>query len=110
MKTKKFHILCASFVLLAGALSTAIAEDAKPEGAQLFMNKGCVGCHGMDGRTPLTPLYPKVAGQRAGYLANQLRDIKSGSRKNGQSVVMAGIMAGVSDEEIQVLANWLSTQ
>ena len=110
MKTTKFNILCASVALFAGTLSTAIAQDATPDGEQLFKSKGCVGCHGMDGRTPVTPMYPKVAGQNAGYLINQLRDIKSSSRKNGQSIVMMGIMAGVSDDEIQLLASWLSSQ
>jgi len=98
-------------VCLFGALQTsAIAEEAKSKGAELYVTKACAGCHGMDGRSPILPVYPKVAGQPKAYLLNQMRDIKDGSRNNGQSIAMAGVMAGVSDEEIGILADWLSRQ
>ena len=42
----------------------------------------CAACHGPDGNTPLTPDYPKLAGQPADYLAKALRDYQSGARKN----------------------------
>jgi cytochrome c len=91
-------------------LSTAVAGEAALDGAQLYQTKACSSCHGADGRTPLLPIYPKVAGQNAGYTFNQLNDIKNGSRNNGQAVVMTGIMAGVSEEEIRAIADWLATQ
>lgn len=55
------------------------------------------------------PVYPKLAGQSAVYLLAQMKDIKSGTRANGQSAVMKGIIAGVSDEEMQAMAEWLAT-
>jgi len=110
MNKLRLYALCASTALLAGVLSTATAQDAAPDGAQLFVAKACMACHGADGRTPTMPLYPKIAGQNAGYLYNQLRDIKNGSRNNGQSMVMKGITANVSDEEMRTIANWLAAQ
>jgi cytochrome c len=55
------------------------------------------------------PAYPKLAGQNAQYALNQMKDIKSGARANGQSAAMKGIVMGVSDEEMQAIAEWLSS-
>ncbi|RRS31016.1 MAG: cytochrome C [Gammaproteobacteria bacterium (ex Lamellibrachia satsuma)] len=80
------------------------------EGATLYAAKGCAGCHGADGKKTIMPVYPTLAGQTAAYLVAQMNDIKSGARNNGQSVVMKGIIAGVSDAEIESIADWLSNQ
>ena len=56
------------------------------------------------------PTYPKIGGQGVGYTVAQMKDIKSGARSNAQSAVMKGIIAGVSDEEMQAIAEWLATQ
>jgi cytochrome c553 len=42
----------------------------------------CNACHGADGNTPLSPEYPRLAGQPDDYLEKALRDYKSGKRKN----------------------------
>ncbi|MEN8214429.1 MAG: cytochrome c [Pseudomonadota bacterium] len=102
--------LSATIILMAGIGSTAAAEDAALDGASLFLTKACLSCHGADGRTPIQPVYPKITGQNADYTYNQMRDIKSGARSNGQAVVMKGIMAAVSEEEMRAIAEWLSTQ
>jgi len=78
------------------------------DGASLFNDKGCAGCHGADAKTPIMGAYPKVAGQNKDYLIQQLKDIKSGARNNGQSASMKGIMAGVNEDEINVIASYLS--
>ena len=83
------------------------AEDH--QGAAAFMAKGCIACHGADAKTPLMPLYPNLLGQNKDYLVNQMKDIKSGARSNGMSAVMKGIMAGVNDDEIKAISEWLST-
>lgn len=79
------------------------------DGAATYTAKGCAACHGADGKTPIMPLYPKITGQSKEYTVQQLNDIKSGARSNGQSVVMKGIMAAVTDAEIEILAEYLST-
>lgn len=86
------------------------AEATALDGSQLFVAKACLSCHGPDGRTPILPIYPKVAGQNADYLYNQMRDYKNGSRTNGQAAVMLGIMAGVNEGEMRALADWLGAQ
>ena len=95
--------------LAAGALLfTCSGAWAQADGAKLYAEKTCVACHGKDGTKPLTPEYPKVAGQNAKYAERQMLDIKSGARANGNTAAMKGIMHLVSDAEIKVLAEHLS--
>jgi cytochrome c len=51
-----------------------------------------------------------LAGQNAEYAFNQMKDIKSGARTNGQTAAMKGVMATVSEEEMRIIADWLATQ
>ena len=108
-KQRLLALTTGASLMLAG-IGGAMAEAAAPDGAQLFVAKACSSCHGPDGNTPIMPIYPKVTGQNAAYTLNQLRDIKSGARNNGQAMVMMGIMAGVNEDEMQAIADWLSTQ
>ena len=78
------------------------------DGAELYKTKTCFTCHGQDGKTPIMPAYPKVAGQNAEYALQQMKDIKSGKRANGMSAAMKGIMHLVSDEEMKALADYLA--
>jgi len=95
------HILVIVALLAA---TPALALD----GAKLYQEKTCVACHGKDAKTPLTPTYPKLAGQSAAYAEAQMKDIKSGARANGQSAAMKGVMHLVSDEEIKAISVWLA--
>ncbi len=92
--------------LLAATLFAAPALAA--DGAALYKDKTCNACHGPKGDKPLMPNYPKVAGQNAAYIEAQMKDIKSGARANGQSAAMKGVMHLVNDEEIKVIADYLS--
>jgi cytochrome c len=94
-------------VMMAAALVLTLPALAA-DGAKLYMEKTCVACHGKDAKTPLTPQYPKIAGQNAAYAEQQMKDIKSGARNNGQTAAMKGVMHLVSDAEIKALADWLS--
>lgn len=83
---------------------TAFAGD----GAKLFVEKTCTACHGKDGKKPLMPDYPKIAGQNVKYIEKQMTDIKSGARSNGNSAAMKGVMVIVSDQDIKDLAEYVS--
>ncbi|HHH38124.1 MAG TPA: cytochrome c [Sedimenticola sp.] len=103
----KIVSLSAAAALLS--LSAVSAAVAAPDGAALFKSKTCWSCHGKDAKTPIMPNYPKLAGQNADYAYNQMKDIKSGKRNNGQTAAMKGVMSLVSDEEMRALANYIST-
>ncbi len=105
MMKMKGLVLAVSAVLSLGVMGSAVAD-----GADLYKAKTCFSCHGQDAKTPIMPTYPKLAGQNADYAYNQMMDIKSGARNNGQTAAMKGIMAMVSAEEAKEIADWLSTQ
>jgi len=92
-------------MLAAGLPAVAVAAD----GATLFKTKTCTACHGKDGKTPVLPTYPKIAGQNAAYVLQQMKDIKSGARNNGQTASMKGVMHLVTDEEMQALADYVAS-
>ena len=97
--------------VIAGAclLSLGFAGNAAADGAALYQAKACFSCHGADANTPIMPTYPKLAGQNADYAYNQMLDIKSGARNNGQTAAMKGIVAAISDQELRAIADWLAT-
>lgn len=66
----------------------------------------CVACHGADGNSP-SNLYPKIAGQHAPYLVKQLQEFKSGERDNA---IMLGMVAGLSDQDMEDLAAYFASQ
>jgi cytochrome c len=105
-------IAAAALAALAAGTAAAQAPGAAApalSGSDLYMQRTCVACHGKDARTPLLPEYPKLAGQNSPYLLQQMRDIKSGARANGNTPAMRGVMHLVSDDELKVLADWLAT-
>ena len=93
--------------LIATALVAGSAVAA-PDGAKLYADKTCNACHGPKGDKPLMPNYPKIAGQNAAYTEQQMKDIKSGARNNGQTAAMKGVMHLVNDEEIKALSEYLA--
>jgi cytochrome c len=97
-------ILTTGLTLIAASFATPVLADGKA----LYLEKTCVACHGKDAKKPLTPEYPRLAGQNAKYAENQMLDIKSGKRANGNAAAMKGVMHLVSDEEIKEIAKYLS--
>ena len=66
----------------------------------------CAVCHGEKG-VPIDPKFPILWGQHAGYLYIQLKDMKSGARKNE---VMAPIVAELSKEDMLALAQYFEAK
>lgn len=102
---KKLMLLAAVVAVNGLVAGTAVAAD----GAALYKSKTCIACHGADGKAPILPTYPRLAGQNEGYALNQMKDIKSGARNNGQTAAMKGVMHLVSDEEMAAIAKYLSS-
>ena len=96
--------------LISAVALTALAAPASAamDGAALYKDKTCNACHGPKGDKTLMPNYPKVAGQNAAYIEQQMKDIKSGARNNGQTAAMKGVMHLVNDEEIKAISDYLS--
>lgn len=81
-------------VTLSFAVNNASADDVADK-AQV-----CAGCHGENG-IPQEKITPIISGQNEGYLYLQLRDFKSGARKNDQ---MSAIVADLSKQDMKALA------
>ncbi|MGA7979040.1 MAG: cytochrome c [Chromatiaceae bacterium] len=108
MRTVTTLSVSACLLLAAGTAGNLFAQE-KADGAQLFAKKTCVACHGKDAKSPILPIYPKLAGQNAQYAFNQMKDIKSGARNNGQTAAMKGVMHLVNEDEMRTIAEWLAT-
>jgi len=80
----------------------ALAGDAAAGKAKAMM---CAGCHGPAGISN-NDMWPNLAGQKQGYLANSLKAYRSGERKNA---MMAGMARGLSDADIVNLAAYYSS-
>ncbi|OAN53141.1 cytochrome C4 precursor [Paramagnetospirillum marisnigri] len=106
ISVKRQVAVAAALAVIGAFNSQALAADGKA----LFTDKGCVACHGEDAKTPLQEGFPKLAGQGAEYAFNQMKDIKSGARKNGQSVdTMKPIVDDLSEDEMKALAQYLES-
>ncbi|MGR8948356.1 MAG: c-type cytochrome [Gammaproteobacteria bacterium] len=76
-------ILCVGGLLVAPVSFAENAEDGE-EMSFTFEEKlqSCAACHGENGDKPLAPEYPILAGQHPDYIAQALRQYKSGRRTN----------------------------
>ena len=99
---------------LAGGVKISYAQQTpakEPSSPPLHGKKlaeaYCAGCHGVDGSTTSDAQYPKLAGQKAYYIRQQLRAFRSGARK---SDIMSGPAAAISDAQIRELARYFSDQ
>ena len=84
--------IIAALCLLA---SPVFAADSIEDKAQI-----CAGCHGEKG-IPQEKTTPIIWGQNEGYLYIELRDFKSGNRKND---LMASVVANLSKDDLKALA------
>jgi cytochrome c553 len=83
---------------------TALAAGDVAAGKQ--KSAACVACHNADGNST-NPQWPKLAGQHADYLVKQLNDFKGGNRANP---IMSGMAAPLSQQDMEDLAAYFSTQ
>jgi len=97
------HSLSLSLVLGCLFATSASAVDTK---AGEKKSESCIGCHGQNGNSSSSQ-WPKLAGQQASYLENQLKAFKSGQRSN---TMMQAIATNLSDDDISDLAAYFSSQ
>ncbi|MBA53907.1 MAG: cytochrome c4 [Pseudomonadales bacterium] len=95
-------------VLIAAALVAGANIASAAGDAEAGKNKAavCGACHGADGNSAI-PNFPKLAGQGAAYTVKQLKDMKSGARTVPE---MAGIVPGLSEQDMEDLAAYYAAQ
>jgi cytochrome c553 len=97
--------LAAYFGGLSCKSAPAAVAPAEAEAGRALA-KNCAACHGETG-VASNPAWPKLAGQKPGYLANALKAFRAGLRKDP---MMAGIARGLSDADIANLAAYFASQ
>jgi cytochrome c553 len=93
------------------------ASDAKLASAGKTIYEGgipaakvqaCVACHGKEAAG--NGAFPRLAGQHAEYLVKQLVLFKGSLREGGNAVIMHNISTGMSFEQMQAVAAYLSSK
>jgi len=112
MSNYKIWTLAAS-LLLAASISVSAAENKTPSTTNVSeyapvaeLLEQCASCHGEKGAST-EPEFPILAGQHFYYLYVQLKDFKSGSRKNE---VMGPLVADLGKSQMKLLAKYFSEQ
>ena len=96
---------CLTTVLLCTAVSfNVLAGDRVAGEAKAAL---CTSCHGPAGNS-VNPEWPKLAGQHAKYTAKQIHDFKAGATRS--DALMAPMIAGLSDQDIEDIAAYYSVQ
>jgi cytochrome c553 len=90
----------------AVGVAQAAAPAGNAEAGKAKVTAVCGACHGMDGNS-MVPNFPKLAGQHADYIANQLKAFKAGQR---QDPTMAPQAAALSEQEMADVAAYFSSQ
>ncbi len=67
----------------------------------------CLACHGPEGKGNEPARFPKLAGQHAIYIENQLIAFRDGKRKNSPNEMMESISHRMSDEEIKAVSSYI---
>jgi cytochrome c553 len=102
----------AAISLLWGGAALAQGEG-KPDLAkgEKIAKQVCAACHAADGNS-VAAVNPKLAGQFARYLQKQLDNFKAqGGRKAlRENPIMAGMVAGLSDEDMGAVAAYFAAQ
>lgn len=107
----------------AGKARTADVRSNKPAapeapkgdavaGKEKADNERCIECHGVDGNgaghaNSTEGKFAKLAGQYPSYILKQIRDFRSGARKDDQMAIMA---RSVSDEDVRDIAAFFASQ
>ena len=97
-------LVTAVLVLAAGAAQAqATADLARAE--EIVQGK-CFICHGADGESS-SPVFPRLAGQNAAYVARQLADFKSGKRA---STTMQPMVSDLTEVDFAVLGKYFESR
>jgi cytochrome c553 len=106
MKFLRFKSLFMAAAAMLAACLGSITHAATPfEDTMAQRTLACTTCHGKEGRAGPDGYYPRIAGKPAGYLYNQLVNLRDGRR---HYALMAGLLAPLSDSYLMEMAQYFS--
>ncbi|MFQ5659718.1 MAG: c-type cytochrome [Gammaproteobacteria bacterium] len=92
------------FIITFICLSVAGAVNAGDPVAGKNKTMTCIACHGFKGISANNE-WPNLAGQKKGYLVNQMKAFRDGTRTDP---VMSGMLKGLNDEDFENIATYFS--
>src|SRR5277367_319632 len=105
--------MAASMSLGVVARGADVAADATTDAQKAALRKTvetCGTCHGVNGRS-VSPTFPNLAAQQAGYIELQLKAFKDQTRADPDAqAYMWGMASQLSDSMIGALAGYFSAQ
>ena len=99
----------AGLAIFVGGVAVSNAAQplkADPAKAIPIVEQSCVGCHGMDGNSPV-PNFPKLAGQHFEYLLQEMQAYKTEHRQNE---IMSPFVKELSKQDMINLAAYFAAQ
>jgi cytochrome c553 len=100
---RTFTTAIAALAVGAATMPALAADLARAE--EIVQGK-CFICHGADGESS-SPVFPRLAGQHAGYIAQQLANYKSGKRK---STAMQPMVEDLNEADFKALGAWFESR
>ena len=101
----------AAVALLLFAAGGAMAQATQDASRALHARQlaaNCAACHGTDGKSVQGSPLPVLAGMPANKLVEALSEAKAGKRPD--STVMHQLAKGLSEQQIQTLADYFAAQ
>jgi cytochrome c553 len=98
-------------VVEGATLAAKPSKEPSPQVAALLKKAACISCHGDNFAKPISPDYPKIAGQYSDYLFVSLKAYKTeGNPQIGRSNgVMAGMVKQFSNAELKEIAKYVGS-
>jgi cytochrome c553 len=98
-------------VVEGATLAAKPSTEPSQQVAALLKKAACISCHGENFAKPISPDYPKIAGQHSDYLFVALKAYKTENnpqigRSNG---VMAGMVKQFSNNELKEISKYVSS-
>jgi cytochrome c553 len=103
MTMRRMLAMTAAAASLAMAHAVAAADEKR---AEEIVQAKCFICHGTDGESS-SPVFPRLAGQNAAYVARQLADYKSGKRR---SSAMQPMVEDLDAADFAALGAWYASR
>jgi cytochrome c553 len=102
----RMNRLLAPWLMALLALAGTAARAADDTRAEDIVQGKCFICHGAEGESS-SPVFPRLAGQHAAYVARQLADYKSGRRK---SSTMQPMVDDLAPADFEALGRYFETR
>ena len=101
----RIKIYLAAALLMGGATSATVAQDASATLHTRALAATCANCHGTDGRTVDGSAIPSLVGMPKSYMIMQFNAFKDGSRP---ATVMHQLSKGFTDQQIDSIATYFA--